>query len=101
MNNWRIVCVKKGLVMGPPAHVHVIGVGTGEQANWADLRWELDQVLEAMTDGEHFFIESAITGRCIPVKVYTCSDCHTLQLRSTSASEPEVELDQLRECIYQ
>jgi hypothetical protein len=101
MNDWYIVCTKKVVVAGVPPHAHIAGVGTGERADWADLRWELEQVLEAMAAGEHFFTESIVTGRGTPVEAYTCPTCHTLQLRSASGAEPDAELDQLRECIYQ
>ena len=49
MASWRIVCVKRGTANQPP-HTHITGVGTGDRADWADMRWTLEKVVKAMAE---------------------------------------------------
>src|SRR3954462_5670469 len=100
MNAWRIVCIKQQEVMGPPPHVHVIGVGTGDRPDWADMRWELDQVHAARAAGEEFYTQSSSTGRRWPIQSYICPHCQQLNLRSVLESDPDALLQQFRGCIY-
>jgi hypothetical protein len=66
MESWRVVCVKLGTVNHPQPHTHIIGVGTGDRADWADMRWTIPQVLEAMMEGDVFYTRSETTGRVTP-----------------------------------
>jgi hypothetical protein len=99
MASWRIVCVKRGTANQPP-HTHITGVGTGDRADWADMRWTREQVLEAMVEGDTFYTQSEATGQMTPVETYECPHCGTTHLRSSEGSVADNDLDGLRNCIY-
>jgi hypothetical protein len=99
MASWRIVCVKRGTVYHPP-HTHITSIGTGEQANWADMRWTLEQVLEAMADRDTFYTQSEATDKITPVETYECPHCGATHLRSAEGSVADNDLGGMRNCIF-
>ena len=82
MASWRVVCVKRWTVSYPERHSHIVGVGTGDRADWADVRWSLDQVLIARDQGDTFFAQSEANGPAVPIERYICSVCERPQIRS-------------------
>lgn len=100
MASWRIVCVKWGTVSHPP-HTHITGIGTGDRADWADMRWALEQVLEAMAEGDTFYTQSEATGQMTPVETYECFHCGEIYLRSAAGSVADNDLEKMRNCLYQ
>ncbi len=84
----------------PEPHIHVTGVGTGERPDWADLRWELAQVLEAMEEGDIFTIQTETSGRVTPIESALCPHCRQTIIRATEGREGGGALEALRECIY-
>ena len=100
MASWRIVCVKREVISHPEPHSHVIGVGTGDRADWADLRWTLRQVLTAMDEGDAFYTQSQTSGEIIYVEGYRCRQCGGTHVRSAIGSPSDSDLDSIRDCIY-
>lgn len=94
---WRVVCVKLKQIARPQAHVHVIGLGTGDSPTWADLRWTLAQALKALADGEQFFTLDESTGEQNRLEKTACPICHQTILARTGPAK----LEDLRECVYQ
>lgn len=70
----RIVCTKRAIIADPTPHPHIVGVGTGERHDWADMRWRLDQVLAAMEEGDVFYTQSA-GGDTAEIETYVCPRC--------------------------
>ncbi len=97
---WRVVCVKRALVHRPTLHTHIVGVGTGDRTDWADMRWTLDQVLTAMDEGDIFYTQSETTGRIRLIAKYVCPHCQRTHIRSAESSVLDSDLDDLRSCIY-
>jgi hypothetical protein len=100
MESWRVVCVKLGTVNQPKPHTHVVGVGTGDRPDWADMRWTFPQVLEAMTEGDVFYTRSETTGRVTPLITHKCPHCGSTCLRSLEESVSDNNLDEMRHCVY-
>jgi hypothetical protein len=67
MASWRVVCVKRETVNQPKPHIHITGVGTGDRANWADMRWALREVLAAMDEEDTFYTQSETTVHITPI----------------------------------
>ena len=101
MESWRVVCVKLGAVNHPTPHTHIIGVGTGDRPDWADMRWTFRQVLEAMMEGDIFYTRSDATGRVTPLITYRCPMCGSTCLRSLEGSVSDNDLDGMRNCVYE
>jgi hypothetical protein len=101
MESWRVVCVKLGAVNHPTPHTHIIGVGTGDRADWADMRWTFPQVLEAMMEGDVFYTRSETTGRVTPLVTYKCPRCGSTCIRSLEGSVSDNDLDGMRNCVYE
>jgi len=101
MASWRVVCVKRGTISHPKPHTHITGVGTGDRADWADMRWTLREVLTAMDEGDSFYTESETTGRITPVETYECAQCGGTCIRSSEDAVPDNNLDDVRNCIYE
>ncbi|MCS7222543.1 MAG: hypothetical protein RML36_14855 [Anaerolineae bacterium] len=97
---WRVVCVKRMRIRRPVPHIHIAGVGTGDRADWADMRWTLGQVLRAMDDGEVFYTQDDATGQIRLIERYLCPHCQRIYIRSAEGI-PEANLDDLRSCIYE
>lgn len=101
MASWRVVCVKKETVNRPIRHSHIMSIGTGDRVDWADMRWRLDEVLNAMGEGDTFYTQDDATGQVAPVEKHKCPHCHRTILRSVDGATPSNNLDDLRSCIYQ
>lgn len=101
MESWRVVCVKLGTIHHPKPHTHIIGVGTGDRADWADMRWTFPQMLEAMVEGDIFYTRSETTGRITPLVTCKCPRCGSTCIRSLEASVPDDGLDEMRNCVYE
>ncbi len=95
---WRIVCVKRKTTLRPRAHVHIVGVGTGESSTWADIRWTLSQALAALKDGDRFYILDEDSGQQMEVTKTTCPVCNKAILSEPDAGS--ARLEDLRECKY-
>jgi len=101
MASWRVVCVKRGTIKHPKPHSHITGVGTGDRADWADMRWTLREVLAAMEEGDTFYTWSEATGRITPIETYECPQCGSTCIRSSEGSAPDNNLDAMRNCIFE
>jgi hypothetical protein len=99
MAAWRIVCTKQSQVEQPTPHRHIVGVGTGDRPDWADMRWSLDQVLAVLEEGDVFYTQDAATGQVTLVEQGVCPYCHKTLLRSAQPAGPD-PLDGLRSCSY-
>ena len=80
---------------------HITGVGTGDRADWADMRWTLREVLTAMEEGDTFYTQSETTGRITLVEPYECPPCGSTCIRSSEGSVSDNDLDDMRNCIYE
>ncbi len=89
------------MITSPEPHAHIANVGTGERPDWADLRWELDQVFQALVEGDTFSVLNMADGRIIPIEKYTCPICGQMDIRLVGEEGAEYRLLNLRECIYQ
>ena len=100
MASWRFVCTKREAISHPVPHTHIVEVGTGERADWADMRWALCQVLTAKDEGDTFHTQSETTGQVTAVEKHRCPDCDRTHIRSASGSTRDSDLNNLRNCIY-
>jgi hypothetical protein len=101
MASWRVVCVRRGTINQPKPHIHITGVGTGDRADWADMRWTLREVLAAMDEGDTFFAQSETTGQITPVETYECAQCGSTCIRSSEKAVPDNDIGEMRNCIYE
>jgi hypothetical protein len=101
MASWRIVCAKRVMISHPEPHPHVIGVGTGDRADWADMRWTLHQVLSAMDEGDAFYTKGVTNGEIIRIERYRCPQCGGTYIRPADGSLSDSDLGSIRDCIYQ
>jgi hypothetical protein len=95
---WRIVCVKRKTISLPRSHLHIVGVGTGEAAIWADLRWTLAQALTALKNGDRFYLLDEENGQEFEVTRMDCPVCHKPILSEPGAGT--ARLDEMRACKY-
>ena len=95
---WRIVCVKRKTIPLPRPHIHIVGVGTGDAAIWADIRWTLPQALAALKNGDHFFILDEENGQELEVIKMNCPVCSKPILSEPGAGT--ARLDEMRACKY-
>jgi len=98
-STWRIVCVKRRIFPQPRSHIHIVGVGTGESATWADLRWTLAQALAALKAGHTFYILDEEHGQPIQVVKTECRVCDKMILSAIKTGN--MQLENMRECVYQ
>lgn len=101
MASWRIVCAKREIISYPEPHPHVIGVGTGDRADWADMRWKLNQVLSAMDEGDAFYTQDETSGEITYIERYSCPHCGRTCIRPADGSPSDGDLGSMRDCIYQ
>ena len=101
MASWRIVCAKRGMISHPEPHPHVIGVGTGDRADWADMRWTLHQVISAMDEGDAYYTEDETSREITYIERYRCSICGRTCIRPADGSLSDSDLGSIRDCIYQ
>jgi len=100
MASWCVVCVKRGTIAYPQPHIHIIGVGTGDRTDWADMRWTLGQVLTAMDEGDTFYTQGETTGEIRPVEKYECPLCDETCIRFSEGHASDSSLEDMRNCIY-
>jgi hypothetical protein len=100
MARWRVVCVKRRTVNHSHPHVHIVGVGTGDRADWADMRWTLEQVIMAMDEGDTFYTQGEPTAHISPVEKAPCPLCDRPCIRYQEGHMTDSSLDDMRECIY-
>ena len=96
-NSWRIVCVKRRIISHPRPHVHIIGIGTGESASWADMRWTSTQALAALKEGDTFYILDEDSEQQVQVAQTKCALCNKIVL---SANSGTTQQENLRDCLY-
>jgi hypothetical protein len=101
MATYRVVCVKKWRVSHPEPHTHVVGVGTGERADWADMRWTVDDVARSLEEGDSFHTLDEATGQTAAVEIVRCTVCGSPDLRAVGDPAPHADLEAMRECIYE
>ena len=100
MAYWRIVCIERATVLHPTPHPHIVGVGTGDRPDWADMRWSLNDVLAAMEEGDTFYTQGATSEHIAEVERYVCSMCGRVHIRSAEDKDDDNDLENLRECVY-
>jgi hypothetical protein len=77
---WWIVCVNWSEVELPEPHSHITRLGTGDRADWADMRWDLDQVVEAIQQGDSFVVVQDSIDPIHAVKAGPCPVCGQMVL---------------------
>lgn len=83
----------------PHTDAHIVNVGTGSDANKADKKWTLDEVLHAMDQGHTFITKCDQSGKnYIGGEVY--SPCWRTYIRSTP-DRVDNSLDSLRRCNWE
>lgn len=98
MARHRIVCTEQEPRSAPHDAAHIIAVGTGSMADKAEQRWTLDQVLNAIKEGNQFYTVSPSTGKEANVSKYECRGCGRSTIRSGADSVTDNNLDNLRQC---
>jgi len=101
MPRYRIVCTNQQPADRPPAHAHIVAVGTGPNSEHAEQKWTLDQVLTAMDRGDTFYTQGDRSGRTASVEKYRCAPCARTYIRSTPDAVEDNNLDNLRTCRWQ
>jgi len=96
--SWRIVCVKRKTIFAPQPHLHIAGVGTGDAAVWADIRWTLHQALAALKKGDRFYILDEQNDQELEVVRIICPMCGEPILGEPGAGTSR--LDEMRACKY-
>jgi hypothetical protein len=97
-NSWRIVCVKRRMIPHPRSHIHIVGIGTGESATWADLRWTLTQALAALKEGDTFYLLDEENEQQMEVVKTKCAVCNKMILSAIKTEN--TQLQNMRECVY-
>ena len=98
MSSYRIVCTEQDPPDQPHDQAHIIAVGTGSEPNKANQKWTIDEVIEAMDDGDTFYTKSVSTGETAEVHEYECPTCGQITLRSEADETKDNNLNNLREC---
>jgi hypothetical protein len=99
MARYRIVCVESKYFLSGK-HDHIIAVGTSSSTGTADKRWAVEEVREAIDDGDEFYTKSETTAKEAKVRKFTCKECHFDTIRSSDDSISDNNLDNLRTCSW-
>lgn len=100
MSRYRIVCTEQEPMSQPTTHAHIVAVGTGTDPDKADSRWSLQQVLNAMGNGDVFYTQGKQSGRIAKVERQNCRACGRAIIRSAADSVTDNNLDSLRRCNW-
>ena len=98
MTSYRIVCTEQDPPDEPHDQAHIVAVGTGDDPDKASQRWELQEVLDTIDNGDSFYTKSESTGERAEVHEYECGTCGQTTLRSTADDTEDNNLNNLREC---
>lgn len=98
MARYRIICTRQEPASAPPSHQHIVAVGTGNEPRHYTNIWTLDQVLEAMRQGDSFYTQGEHSGRIAEVEPYQCSYCRRTYIRSSPDAVTDNNLDNLPRC---
>ena len=91
---YRIVFVERQPVGQLDSHVHIVRIGTADDAVGA-RQWNIPQVLAAMEAGDVFYTQDKTTGKIAGVSAYCCPQCHQTCLRSDVNAVAGNHLDNL------
>ncbi len=75
--------------------------GTGTNADKADQRWTVTEVITAMDAGHQFYTQGKASGKTAWVEKYWCSACGAWHIRSVADAVTDNNLDSLRACSWQ
>jgi len=100
MARYRIVCTTQVPASKPPAHQHIVEVGTGTDPAKANKRWSLAEVIAAMRRSDTFYTQGVNSGKVAEVDPYTCPYCSVTHIRSRADAVPDNNLDNLRRCSW-
>jgi Protein of unknown function (DUF3892) len=97
MASYRIVCVET-----EHPHRHILAVGTGDDPSSANSRWTVQQVRNALANGDRFYTVSPSTGLTADVKADDCNigGCTVKTIRSHADAVTDNNLDNLRVCSW-
>ena len=98
MTSYRIVCTKQEPTNEPPAHAHIVAVGTGTTSDGYDRKWSLAEILQAMRRGDTFYTIGRRSGKRAQVESYACTLCHRTHIRSGADRVEDNNLDNLSSC---
>ena len=84
MSDQRIVCTEQEPFNQPVAHAHIVAVGVGSDAQKAERRLTLQQVFDAMANGDTFYTVGA-EGVRAPVEKVACPQCKRYWIIKTVA----------------
>jgi hypothetical protein len=94
MPDHQIICTRK--TPASSEHHHITSVGTGSGTTHVPPLLSIQDVYQAMNNGDRFFTLSPSTGKVAWVHPATCCDVQTL--RSSPDSVTDNNLDALARC---
>lgn len=100
MAQHRIVCTTQEPAGYPPEHAHIVAVGIGTDANQAQNRMTLQEVLLAIDRGEVFYTVGPQSGKVALVQKAACPHCYRPIIRSAPDAVRDNNLDSLRYCRW-
>ena len=100
MTEYRIVCTEQEPCNADTSRAHIVAVGTGNEADSANQRWLLSEVVAALNTGDRFYTIGTSTGKRAEVETYNCGNCKTTHIRSNPDSTTDNNLDELRICSW-
>lgn len=99
MASYRIVCTNQEPPDEPHDEAHIAVVGTGDDPDSADKKWQVGDVRDALDDGTTFYTKSETTGETAEVEKYDCS-CGYKTIRTKPDERIDNNLDDLRKCNW-
>jgi hypothetical protein len=100
MSTYRIVCTEQLPASQQPQHAHIVAVGTGDDANNANTRFTLAEVIQKIDAGNTFYTKGLQSGKIASVEKYWCGHCRQYHIRSSADAVRDNNLDNLRYCQW-
>jgi hypothetical protein len=94
---YRIVCTEQEPAGASHDAAHIVAVGTGDDPDKAETRWEVEKVRTKIKQGTKFYTKSPSTGKTADVERYDCG-CGYETIRTKPDERIDNNLDDLREC---
>lgn len=98
MTEHRIVCTTQEPLSKPHEQAHIRAVGVGQDPSSADRKMQLEEVLQALKNGDKFY--TLVDGEKAYVHDYDCDTCGETTIRTNPDSSEANNLDSLRECNW-
>lgn len=97
---YRIVCTTQEPAWKDHEHAAIDEVGTGTDSDKWSERWTVDEVVNAIEDGDTFYTKGTRTGKQAEVKRFRCTTCDADRIRSAPDASTDNNLDSLPRCSW-